>query len=133
MCIRDRALTARGITASSPKPRHEQRDDVLQHIEPIRVGITGADAAMASTGTLALVTSAAHGRVVSLLPALHIALLRREQLYPTLESWLAAGGKQAIAGSSSVVLVTGPSRTSDIEMQTILGVHGPRAVHVIVW
>ena len=127
------ALIAHGISASSPHPRHDQRTDVLQQSESIRVGITGADAGFASTGTLALVTSAAHGRTVSLLPALHIALLPRERLFATMESWIAAGGKQAIAESSSVVFITGPSRTSDIEMQTILGVHGPRAVHVVVW
>ena len=127
------ALKARGISASSPKPRHEQRAAVLQALESIRVGITGVDAGLASTGTLALVTSPAHGRIVSLLPSVHIALLRRERLVANMEAWIAADGKHALAESSSVIFVTGPSRTSDIEMQTILGVHGPRSVQVVVW
>ncbi len=100
--------------------------------EPIRVGITGADAAFATTGTLALVTDEAQGRITSLVPPVHIALLRRERLFPRLEDWITVEGRAAVARSSSVAFVTGPSRTGDIEMQTILGVHGPGVVHIIL-
>lgn len=127
------ALTGAQIAAIHPQPRRDQRSATLRQIEPIRVGITGADAGLATSGTLALVTSPAHGRIVSLIPAVHIALLRRDRLYANMEVWIAAAGKAAIGGSSSVVFVTGPSRTSDIEMQTIMGVHGPREVHVVVF
>ena len=127
------ALAGAHITAIHPKPRRADRSTTLRQIELIRVGITGADAGLATSGTLALVTSPAHGRIVSLIPSVHIALLRRDRLYENMEAWIAAAGKAAIAQSSSVVFVTGPSRTSDIEMQTIMGVHGPREVHVIVF
>ncbi len=127
------ALIARGITPIMPNLRGDSRSDVLNQIEPVRVGITGADAALASTGTLALVTRTGHGRLVSLLPRVHVALLPRNRLYPNLESWLAEAGRAAMLETHNTVLITGPSRTSDIEMQTILGVHGPAQVHVVVF
>jgi len=127
------ALSGAHISAIHPQPRLADRSTVLRQIEPIRVGITGAEAGLATSGTLALVTSPAHGRIVSLIPPVHIALLRRDRLFATMEAWIAAAGKAAIAQSSSVIFITGPSRTSDIEMQTIMGVHGPREVHVVVF
>jgi L-lactate dehydrogenase complex protein LldG len=63
----------------------------------------------------------------------HIALLKRSRLYPRLEDWLYVEGRQALAESRSVAFVTGPSRTADIEMTPILGVHGPGKVHVVVF
>lgn len=105
----------------------------LQNLEPIRVGITSADAGLATTGTLVLAANAMQTRLVSLLPVIHIALLPLDRLYANMEAWLAAHGKEAITQSNSVIFITGPSRTSDIEMQTILGVHGPREVHVIIY
>jgi L-lactate dehydrogenase complex protein LldG len=111
----------------------DERFATLQNLEPIRVGITGADGALATTGTLVLASNATQARLVSLLPIVHIALLPLNRLYANMEVWLAAQGKQAITQSNGVTFITGPSRTSDIEMQTILGVHGPREVHVIIY
>src|SRR5262245_1141112 len=115
------ALAKRNVKITIPRARGEQRREELLKAEPIRVGITGADAAFATTGTLALVTDEVQGRIPSLLPPVHVALLRRERLFPRLEDWIAAEGRAAVARSSSVAFVTGPSRTGDIEMQTILG------------
>ncbi len=128
----DAALAGRHIRVVVPHARGEQRSAELANAEPIRVGITGADAAFATTGTLVLVTDDGHGRLPSLLPPVHIALLRRDRLFPRLEDWIAKESRAAVAGSSSIAFVTGPSRTGDIEMQTILGVHGPGVVHVIL-
>jgi L-lactate dehydrogenase complex protein LldG len=125
-------LAARGIQIVIPRARGDQRLAELQKAEPIRVGITGADAAFATTGTLALITNEQQGRLPSLLPPVHVALLRRDRLFPRLEDWLASEGRAVMSRSASIVLVTGPSRTGDIEMQTILGVHGPGVIHVIV-
>ncbi len=127
------ALSTKGITMTVPLARREGRADVLREIEPIKVGITGADAAFATTGTLALTTRDGQGRLPSLLPPVHIALLPRGSIYPRLEDWLHEDGRYALMQSNSVVFITGPSRTSDIEMQTILGVHGPAELHVIVY
>ena len=127
------ALTAHGITPLIPSSRGAGRQEATRALDPIPVGITGADAAFATTGTLALVTKDGQGRIPSLVPPVHIALLKRSRLYPRLEDWLYVEGRQALAESRSVAFVTGPSRTADIEMTPILGVHGPGKVHVVVF
>jgi L-lactate dehydrogenase complex protein LldG len=116
------ALAQRSIKVTIPRARGDQRTAELVAAEPIRVGITGADAAFATTGTLALVTRANQGRIPS----------ERKRLFPRLEDWIGVEGRAALAVSNSIALVTGPSRTGDIEMQTILGVHGPGVVHVVL-
>jgi L-lactate dehydrogenase complex protein LldG len=72
-------------------------------------------------------------RCASLLPPLHVALVRRAQVYPCLAAWLAearASGAlmEWVEESSALIAITGPSRTSDIEKTLTLGVHGPREV-----
>ncbi len=126
------AFAARGIRAVVPNIKTNTRAAALQAVEPIRVGITGALAGLASTGTLVLSTALRGARIASLLPQVHIALLSQTKLYPNLEGWLAVDGRQTVLDTCSVYFITGPSRTSDIEMQTILGVHGPGEVHVIL-
>jgi L-lactate dehydrogenase complex protein LldG len=126
------ALTERRIHMVMPNIRGESRQESLKALEPVQIGITGAVAGLATTGTLALATHFTGARLVSLLPLIHIALLPHDRLFPNMESWLAADGKAAILNATSVYFITGPSRTSDIEMQTILGVHGPGQVHVIL-
>lgn len=127
------ALQAHGIKISVPRARGDQRASTLIQTEPTRVGITGVDAAFATTGTLALVTNERQGRLPSLLPPVHIALLRRDRLHGRLEDWLSIEGRLALLASNSIALITGPSRTSDIEMQTILGVHGPGVLHIVLF
>jgi L-lactate dehydrogenase complex protein LldG len=100
------------------------------------VGITGADFALAETGSL-VVTSATEGsQLVSLAPPVHIALYRRSQLVESLDEVLARlpvprNPEEPLPGRS-VVFITGTSRTADIEQILIRGVHGPREVHAIL-
>ena len=101
----------------------------------LRVGITGACAALAATGSLVLESSAGRHRATSLLPDVHIALLRPEQILPDLESWQQsqqAQGYPAFTKSSNTTIVTGPSKTADIAQELIKGAHGPREVHIII-
>ncbi len=104
--------------------------------EAAMAGLTGCDAAIAATGTLVLANGATRSRQASLLPPVHIALVQRGQLLPRLEDWVSA---QRAAGSnlwrdhSNVTLITGRSRTADIEMIPVFGVHGPLELHVIVF
>jgi len=127
------ALRAHKIEIHVPKARGDERAAALETAERNRVGITGVDAAFATTGTLALKTIPGHGRLPSLLPPVHIALLERSRIFARLEDWFAAEGQAAIEASRSIALVSGPSRTGDIEMQTVLGVHGPGELHAIVY
>ena len=95
------------------------------------VGITSAFLGVASTGSVLVVPSAESPRVASILPAAHLVILPSDRLVPGLEEVMAA--LPALADRSSApFLVTGPSRTSDIEMTMVTGAHGPRAVSVVL-
>jgi L-lactate dehydrogenase complex protein LldG len=101
----------------------------------IRVGITGADGALAATGSLVLITGEGKYRATSLLPLVHIAIVRSSQILLDLESWVALQRKRRLdefREISSVVLISGPSRTADIAMQLIMGMHGPAELHIVL-
>lgn len=93
------------------------------------VGITAVRAAIAETGSLLLDSASERYRLVSLLPAVHIALVPIDVLLPDLDAALALLGAEPAA---AVTLVTGPSRTADIELTLAIGVHGPKALHVVL-
>lgn len=103
----------------------------LQELDHVGVGLTGAVGGLAETGSLALISGPGRGRIASLLPPVHIAVLRVEQLCPTLAHFLAANPGVADVGSNLIV-ITGPSRTADIEMTLTRGVHGPGEVQVVL-
>ena len=103
----------------------------MQQLAIASAGLTGALGGLADTGTLVVASGSARPRLASLLPPLHIALLPVARLYPDLPSFIAAHPDIAHAGSN-VVLITGPSRSSDIEFTPTLGVHGPKALHVVL-
>jgi L-lactate dehydrogenase complex protein LldG len=101
----------------------------------VRVGITGADAALAATGSLVLATGQGRHRVTSLLPPVHIAVVRQEQVVADFETWVAmqrAQGVDAFRNPASTMIISGPSRTADIAMQLIMGMHGPAEHHIIL-
>jgi L-lactate dehydrogenase complex protein LldG len=91
------------------------------------LGVTGVDAALPETGTLLLRSAADRPRVVSLLPRVHLAIFTPRALQVDLHQAFADAKD---AGYS--VLVTGPSRTADIELTLTLGVHGPKALYAWV-
>lgn len=91
------------------------------------VGVTAVHAGIADTGSLLLLSSPDTPLTPSLLPETHIAIIRRNQLYPNLAQALAS---QPIRNASSAVIISGPSRTADIEMTLTIGVHGPGNLYV---
>jgi L-lactate utilization protein LutC len=104
--------------------------DVRQTFFAADVGITGVDHVIAETGTLALTTRPDQPRAASLLPPVHIAVAHRRQILPDLFD-LFEGGWQA-GLPSCLSLITGPSKTGDIELRLVTGVHGPGEVHLVV-
>ena len=95
------------------------------------VGITTAQAGIAETGTLVLEAEKEHHRLVSLLPAVHIAVVRSSDIYLTIGDALQGlHGEEQL--SRAITFITGPSRTADIELTLTVGVHGPKVLHVIV-
>jgi L-lactate dehydrogenase complex protein LldG len=93
------------------------------------LGLTGAVAGVAATGSIVLDASVAGSRAAGLLPPVHICVVPEERIVATPADVLhpLSGGLP-----SSLVLVGGPSRTGDVEQILTLGVHGPRHVHVVL-
>jgi len=95
------------------------------------IGISTAQAAIAETGTLVLESESERHRLVSLVPPVHIAIVDAAVICQTLGEALAAVGRGSEL-SPTVTLITGPSRTADIELTLAIGVHGPQELYVIV-
>jgi L-lactate dehydrogenase complex protein LldG len=96
----------------------------------VDAGLTGCDAALAETGTLVLGSSVKRPRLLSLVPPLHIAVLRAEQVVFSMADWLATVDVTHMP--SNFILVSGPSKSADIEQVLAYGVHGPRALVVLL-
>ncbi len=99
----------------------------------IDAAITDVDLAVAETGSILLGASAARRRALSLVPLIHIALVRPDRIVADLTDWAdrlpAAGDREAPGG---LTLISGPSKTADIEMELVTGVHGPGELHLVV-
>jgi L-lactate dehydrogenase complex protein LldG len=94
-------------------------------------GITSADYALSDTGTLVMLASPDEARMISLLPPVHIAIVPRARLLTGLDELLSTVPRPGDL-ASSLVLITGPSRTADIEQILVRGVHGPGELHIFV-
>ena len=128
-------LMQAGVTRDIPELPVDpaQRRQRWQTLDPMRVGITGALAGVADTGSIVVQSGRYRSRAASLLPELHIALLPRNRLYSTMASFFAAHAAQELTTTSSnLVFITGPSRTADIEMILTHGVHGPKRLCVLL-
>jgi len=95
------------------------------------LGVTGADWGIALSGTLVVNSTPQRGRAVSLLPPRHLAFIEasklRDNLFEVLEELISLG-----VPPSAIEMISGPSRTSDIEMDLSIGVHGPIEVYVVL-
>jgi L-lactate dehydrogenase complex protein LldG len=100
------------------------------------VGITGVECVLAETGSLVLTSLTEGAQIASLAPPVHVALYRRSQLVGSLDDVLArlpiSNPADGATPGRSVVIITGTSRTADIEQILIHGVHGPREAHAIL-
>jgi L-lactate dehydrogenase complex protein LldG len=95
------------------------------------VGITSADYVLADTGTLVLLASAYEARMISLLPPEHIAVVPCGHILSGLDELLSLLPDPGLI-TSSMVLITGPSRTADIEQILVRGVHGPGRITLVL-
>lgn len=94
-------------------------------------GVTGAVAAISRTGTVVVDAASAGGRSASLLPDVHLAVVTHDQLVDTpADFWRTVPRRYGESMPSQVVLITGPSKSADVEGVLTIGVHGPRAVYV---
>jgi L-lactate dehydrogenase complex protein LldG len=135
-----RPLAATGL-AVEPMPPGEIRDGghwsaLRRRIAEADLGLTGADLAIAETGSLVLVAGGGRPRSTSLLPPCHVAVFGPSALVESLaqvgvflEAWHGEAGPPWRGGAINVI--TGPSRTADIELTLTRGVHGPKELHVV--
>lgn len=109
-----------------------RRWDTIQPDEmfDIDCGLTDAWSAVAETGSIVIRSSAGHGRMLSLVPPLHVAIIEPKIIVGDLVDLLAKIKTDNAAGDT--IIITGPSKTADIEMTLVVGVHGPKAVKAIV-
>ncbi len=137
------ALAGKVVVVKSTQEAHAAVDKILngrtfvaspafsrEAIAAAEVGITSADYALADTGSLVIFTES-ESRLLSLLPPCHIAIVEESKLVASLDDVFRLRPLPA-ERSSAMVVITGPSRTADIEMRLVRGVHGPGEIHVIL-
>ncbi|MBM9518938.1 lactate utilization protein [Desulforhopalus vacuolatus] len=120
----------------SAEERQQQRQQTRKEVEESFIGITSADYCIAATATLAMKTRPGQARSVSLVPSIHLAVVEESKLLATLEElytllkWDEA--EQAEGLTNNLSLVSGPSKTGDIELVMVHGAHGPRELHLFL-
>lgn len=125
------ALASSGLDRISHDVPIDQRTEHQMGYYDLDLGITGAQAGLAESGSVVLLHGEGRPRMASLAPRIHVAILNIELVHRTLAHWV--GQHPDLVGeTANLVIVTGPSRTGDIEQQLNLGVHGPRSVHVVL-
>ena len=128
-------LTRQGLAVFAPEAASLGHEGLVARLANCGLGLTAADYAIAETGTIVLSSDERNALLVSLLPPVHIALVRSSQIAATLGEVIRCVGEERISRvetSRSVTLITGPSRTSDVELVLSIGVHGPKELHLII-
>ncbi len=117
-------LKSKDIKVTAAKDKAIHRNECFSS----DVGITGANYALADTGSLVIKHSTENERLTSLAPPVHIALVDIKNILPDIDSLVS----DTKVMPSAMTLITGPSMTADIALTATLGMHGPRALHIIV-
>ena len=124
-----------GVTVMTRRPGFPAKEQRAIAAEA-GMGITGADYAVAETGSVVLLARPDTSRLVSLVPPVHVAIVfRTRSSRPWKTSWSCGGAAYYEGGmdmGSYLNLITGPSRTADIEQKLVVGVHGPKEAHLIL-
>lgn len=115
-------LSERGIPLIAP-------DDNLTEIE---VGISGCESLIALTGSVLVSSKSGAGRRMNVFPPVHIIIARRSQLVETIGEGFEMIEKYYPEMPSQISLISGPSRTADIEKTLVMGAHGPKELIVFI-
>lgn len=129
-----RALAERGLAIFGAN--EADHDILVARLANCSVGVTGAVYAIAETGTIVLSSDEPDAQLVSLLPPVHVAVIRSSQIVASLDQTIARLSKEQIGRGDparSLSFITGPSRTGDVELVLSIGVHGPKESHVIIF
>lgn len=121
------AIAAAGVEIKADEPPLDRKE-----LNVINAVVTASAGGFAETGTIVLNHDADQGRrALSLVPDIHICVIREDQVATDVTDGLAVVAK-ALREASPVTWISGPSATSDIELNRVEGVHGPRTLYVIV-
>jgi L-lactate dehydrogenase complex protein LldG len=113
----------------------EKGREFRREIEKAHLGISGVELAIADSGTIFIRHQWGMERSISLVPPIHIAILKKEQIVLSIEDLIPFFRKELDEKGklgSCYTFITGPSRTADIEQTLILGAHGPKELFVII-
>ncbi len=116
------------ISADSLSERETLKDKAFS----LDAGITGADFAVAESGTIGIAAGKSMPRLASIAPPIHIAVIHLGKLFPTYETAMQNYIESTKAMPSQLVLITGPSSTADIQATAFKGMHGPGKLYVIL-
>jgi len=135
--IRTAIVSAEPAARTWIEPLRTVGVDVSTSIDTVEIaradlGVTSAIAAIAATGSLVVDCAVAGSRTISLLPRVHVCVVDAGQIIASPGDVLRGLGSPERPLPSNLVLISGPSRTGDIEQLLTLGVHGPIALHVVV-
>ncbi|MBI4641745.1 MAG: lactate utilization protein, partial [Candidatus Tectomicrobia bacterium] len=134
----EQAFQEAGISLTAVGTEQLQDEEALTTLlASADLGLSGSDFAVAETGSLVLLAEEGKGRLITLLPTYHIALLTPDRLVPTFQDLvtllrLLPRSPSGRTLRSAITFVTGPSKSGDIELHLTKGVHGPKEFHVIV-
>ena len=116
--------------------KKEELEQIRKHVIDACIGVTSADFCLAETASLVMKTRPGQARSVSLVPSIHVAVIKLEQIISnlkelyTLLGWDAGQKEEGL--TNCMTLITGPSKTGDIELVIVDGAHGPRELYLYV-
>ncbi|WP_116475464.1 LutC/YkgG family protein [Zobellella maritima] len=122
------ALTGSTEQVPFTRPLEQWKEELFSQVD---AGITGCHGAIAATGSLVLWPDASEPRTLSLVPPCHIAILKASTLYANLPAMMADQG-WARGMPTNLLLVSGPSKTADIQQTLAYGAHGPKQLLVLL-
>lgn len=114
--------------------RDVQRAKFREDMIVADIGVTGVDHAIAETGSVSIAAGRGVSRLISLLPPVHIAVVRPDRIVPSLDELFSFRRSEFLQRGSLdyTNIISGPSRSGDIEQTLIKGMHGPREVHMVI-
>lgn len=120
--------------ADDGEERERLRLTLRERLIHADLGVTGVDYAIAETGSCVIVAGKGVSRLVSLLPPVHVAVVERGHVLPGLDELFTLRRRDTLAGNpaSYMNIISGPSRSADIEQTLVTGVHGPREAHMVL-
>ncbi len=135
MSLFSSALEGAGCSVMKPRglDKNARRSIMIEQFADCEIGVAEAHCAIASTGTFAVVTAEARPSSLTLLPPISVIVVNIDRVVADLAAALAAMGTETMR-KNRVSLITGPSRTADIEKRIVMGVHGPKMLYgAIIW